>query len=222
MNLSDESPIKGPLIGLGASFVFGFCWIVVACSSVHVTSAQSSPATRAAAVSNAVNTATLLLDAAWAHWVKQHPQDDPAVAEAAAADPASTEAAAIAAGPRLDFRFGGFRGGGAAEDPATQIRDFRMDRNGMRYAWAKGDLGNWGLARESAGALICAFYFDEKERRWIGGKFEWISTSRLTRSWENVYAGYNGWQAQPFFSAKRHAICIVSADGRRRTNLLTD
>ena len=185
-------------------------------------SLPADPATRAAAVSNAVDTATLLLDAAWEHWAKHHPQDDPATAEAAAADPASTEAAATVAGPVLDFRWGGFRGGGAVEDPATQIRDFRMDKNGMRYAWAKGDLSNWGLERTSAGALICAFYFDEKEQRWIGGKFDWISTSRLTRSWTNVREGYHGWKAGPFFAAKRRAICIVSANGRQRTNLLEE
>ena len=221
MNPPAPNNIKGQLTGLCAAFAFVFCWIVVACSS-GCANLPADPATRAAAVSNAVDTATRLLDAAWEHWLKHHPQDDPAAAEAAAADPAPAEAAATAAGPVLDFRWGGFRGGAAAEDPATQIRDFRMDRNGMRYAWAKGDLGNWGLARESAGALICAFYFDENERRWIGGKFDWISTSRLTRSWKNVYAGYDGWRPDPFFAAKKHAICIVSADGRRRTNLLTD
>lgn len=221
MNLSDENPIKGPLIGLGATFAFVLLWLFVACTS-GCANLPADPATRAAAVSNAVDTATLLLDAAWEHWLKHHPQDDPAAAEAAAADPAPAEAAATAAGPVLDFRWGGFDGSRAAEDPATQIRDFRMDGRGMSYAWAKGDLGNWGLARTAAGALICAFYFDEKERLWVGGKFDWISTSRLTRSWENIHAGYNGWRADPFFAAKKHAICIVSADGRRRTNLLTD
>lgn len=221
MNLSDENPVKGLLIGLGATFAFVLLWLFVACSS-GCSNLPADPATRAAAVSNAVDTATLLLDAAWEHWLKRHPQDDPAAAEAGAEDPAPAEASATAAGPVLDFRWGGFRGGGAVEDPATQIKDFRMDKSGMSYRWAKGDLGNWGLAHTAAGALICAFYFDEKERRWIGGKFDWISSSRLTRSWENVYAGYNGWQAQPFFAAKRHAICIVSVDGRRRTNLITD
>ena len=219
MNLSDKNPIKGPLIGLGASFVFGFCWIVVACSS-GCANLPADPATRAAAVSNTVDTATLLLDAAWEHWKKHH---DPATAEAGADTPAPAEdSAASVAGSPLVWRFGGFDGSRAAEDPATQIRDFRMDGRGMSYAWAKGDLGNWGLARTASGALICAFYFDERELRWIGGKFDWISSSRTTRSWENVYAGYNGWRANPFFSANKHAICIVSADGRRRTNLLTD
>ena len=219
--LPQGNPVKGLLIGLVATFAFVLCWLFVACSS-GCANLPADPAARAAAVSNAVDTATLLLDAAWEHWLKHHPQDDPAAAEAAAADPASAEAAATVAGPVLDFRWGGFRGGGAVEDPATQIKDFRMDRNGMRYAWAKGDLSNWGLARESAGALICAFYWDEGEKKWIGGKFDWISSSRTTRDWKNIYAGYNGWQSAPFFAAARRAICIVSADGRQRTNLLAE
>ena len=222
----NERKRPGLFHGLIAAFVLALVWFAIAIAPAALLTGcanlPADPATRAAAVSNAVDTATLLLDAAWEHWLKHHPQDDPATAEAAAADPASAEAAATVAGPVLDFRWGGFRGGGAAEDPATQIRDFRMDKNGMRYVWAKGDLSNWGLARESAGALICAFYFDEKEQRWIGGKFDWISTSRLTRSWENVYAGYNGWKADPFFSAARRAICICTANGRRRTNLLEE
>lgn len=222
----NERKRPGLFHGLIAAFVLALVWFAIAIAPAALLTGcanlPADPAARAAAVSNAVDTATLLLDAAWEHWLKNHPQDDPATAEAAAADPASAEAAATVAGPVLDFRWGGFRGGGAAEDPATQIRDFRMDKNGMRYVWAKGDLGNWGLARESAGALICAFYFDEKEQRWIGGKFDWISTSRLTRSWKNVYAGYNGWKAEPFFAAKRRAICICSADGRKRTNLLEE
>lgn len=215
MNPPAPNNIKGQLTGLCAAFAFVFCWIVVACSS-GCANLPADPATRAAAGSNAVDTATLLLDAAWEHWLKHHPQDD-----AGATAPAAGQAATVA-GPVLDFRWGGFRRGGAVEDPATQIKDFRMDRNGMRYAWAKGDLSNWGLERTSTGALICAFYWDEGEKKWIGGKFDWVSSSRTTRDWKNIYAGYNGWQASPFFAAARRAICIVSADGRKRTNLITD
>lgn len=122
----------------------------------------------------------------------------------------------------LVFRHGGFNGSKAAEDPATQIGAFKFSSSGMSYKWTAGDLGNWGLARTDAGALACAFYWSDKEQAWIGGKFDWISTSRLTRSWENVRERYNGWDPDAFFSAKRHAFCIVSKDGCRRTNLVED
>ena len=217
MNLSDKNPIKGPLIGLGASFVFGFCWIVVACSS-GCANLPADPATRAAAVSNTVDTATLLLDAAWEHWKKHH---DPATAEAGADTPAPAEdSAASVAGSPLVWRFGGFDGSRAAEDPATQIRDFRMDGRGMSYAWAKGDLGNWGLARTASGALICAFYFDERELRWIGGKFDWISSSRTTRDFVNIRGGYNGWSLSGVPNPCKVAFVIIDEGHRRRSNVI--
>ncbi len=140
-------------------------------------------------------------------------------------DPATEGATGVAPTPdsvagSLVFRHGGFNGSKAVEDPATQIKGFKFSSSGMSYAWAKGDLGNWGLARTDAGALACAFYWDGE--RWIGGKFDWISTSRTTRSWENIRGHYNGWDPDAFFSAKRHAFCIVSRDGRKRTNLVED
>ena len=122
------------------------------------------------------------------------------------------------AAPPMDWRFGGFNGSRAAEDPETQIKGLRMSRDGMSYQWAKGNLGNWGLSREEAGALACAFYWDGK--RWVGGKFDWISTSRQSRDFENIHDGYNGWVASAFFAAPKRAFCIVSEDGCRRTNLL--
>lgn len=137
-------------------------------------------------------------------------------------DPATPTPASDVAGSHLVFRHGGFDGSKAAEDPATQIGAFKFSSSGMSYKWTAGDLGNWGLARTDAGALACAFYWSDKEQAWIGGKFDWISSSRLTRSWENVRERYNGWDPDAFFSAKRHAFCIVSKDGRRRTNLVED
>lgn len=122
--------------------------------------------------------------------------------------------------PVLLFRYGGFDGSRAVEDLATQIRDLRVSKDGLSYKWAKGNLRNWGLADTDAGALACAFYWDGST--WVGGKFDWISTSRTSRSFENVRAGYNGWDSAAFFAAKKHGFCIVSKDGKKRTNLLED
>ena len=111
-------------------------------------------------------------------------------------------------------------GSKAKEDPATQIRDLRISGDGLRYAWAKGDLSNWGLSKTDAGALACAFWWDGKQ--WVGGKFDWISTSRTTRDFKNIRDRYHGWDPDAFFAAKRRAFCIVSAVGRKRTNLLEE
>ena len=121
--------------------------------------------------------------------------------------------------PVLDFRFGGFDGSGAQEDSRVQIGFVKMGKDRMTYRFVAGDLSAWGLARTQADAIACAFYFDEKAGKWVGGKFDFISTSRLSRSFNNIRSGYRRWNADAFFAAKRRAFCICSKDGRNRTNL---
>ena len=130
------------------------------------------------------------------------------------------DAAAAPDSPPISWKYGGVDGSKAREDPATQIKDLRISGDGLRYAWAKGDLSNWGLSKTDAGALACAFWWDG--RQWVGGKFDWISTSRTTRDFKNIRDRYHGWDPDAFLNAKRRAFCIVSADGRKRTNLLEE
>lgn len=122
--------------------------------------------------------------------------------------------------PRMDWRFGGFDGLRAVEDERVQIGSVKMGRDRMTYKFTRGDLSAWGLSREDAGAIAAAFYWDGE--KWVGGKFDWISTSRTSRDWKNIRAGYHGWDPAAFFAASRRAFCIVSRDGKRRTNLAED
>ncbi len=158
-------------------------------------------------------------------------QEKPGAGADSAAEPTEGNATAPAPGdadedkdtspaPAIAWKYGGVDGSKAREDPATQIRDLRVSGDGLSYAWAKGDLSNWGLSKTDAGALACAFWWDGS--RWVGGKFDWISTSRLTRDFKNIRDGYHGWNPDAFFGAKRRAFCIMSADGRKRTNLIEE
>lgn len=110
----------------------------------------------------------------------------------------------------------------AVEDPNTQIKDLKMDSNGLSYRWAKGSLRNWGVSddHDHTKALAVAGYFDGE--RWRFAKFDWISTDRLTRSFENIRSGYNGWNSAAFFGSKSRGFFIMSEDGRRRTNVIYD
>ena len=127
-----------------------------------------------------------------------------------------------AAAEKLVYRFGGFNGSHAAEDPETQISSLHMSRNGMSYRWVKGGCENFGAKDrgDCDHALACAFFWSEKDHAWIGGKFDWISTSRTTRDFNNLNGGYGGWTPEEFFWAPRRAFCIVSSNGKKRTNLL--
>lgn len=79
-----------------------------------------------------------------------------------------------------------------------------------------------GDAGDAAGpaSISAAFYWDGS--RWVGGKFDGISTSRTTRDFKNIKDGYGGWDWAAFSGARRRAFCIVSKDGRKRTNLIEE
>lgn len=121
---------------------------------------------------------------------------------------------------RVEWRFGGFDGSRAVEDSRVQVGSVKMGRDRMTFKWTKGDLSAWGLAREEAGAIACFFFLDGS--RWVGGKADWISTSRTSRDFKNIEAGYHGWDSKAFFGASRRAFCVVSKDGKRRTNIAED
>ena len=109
----------------------------------------------------------------------------------------------------------------ATEDPNTQIKDLKMSKSGLSYKWAKGDLSNWGIKnKHDAAALAVAGYGDGKKFRCA--KFDWISSDRLTRDFANINDGYNGFKSADFHSASKRCFFIMSADGKRRTNILTD
>ena len=109
------------------------------------------------------------------------------------------------------------------EDPETQIKDLKMNGNGLSYKWEKGNLRNWGVKddHDHNGALAIAGWRDRVSGKWRFAKFDWISTDRLTRDFENIHGHYNGFDPDAFFNAPERGFFIMSADGRKRTNILT-
>lgn len=123
--------------------------------------------------------------------------------------------------PKLVWAYGGADGSHAVEDPNAQIGNFAQNHDGMSYSWVKGNMEGWGYSFKDASAYACTFY-QGKDGKWYGGKFEWISTSRTTRSFENLNGGYKGWDANAYHSAKKHGFLIMSKDCAHRTNFITD
>jgi hypothetical protein len=116
------------------------------------------------------------------------------------------------------WAYGGFNGSRAAlSEP--RIASLRMDgMSGLSYRWAGPDLSAWGLGHTDAGALACLFV-RRSDGSWIGGKFDWISSSRTTRDFRNL-GGYGGWTLTGIPNPTQAAFVIVSADGRRRSNVI--
>lgn len=107
--------------------------------------------------------------------------------------------------------------------PDAQIKDFKMDKKGMSYKWLKGgceQLGAKDKGDASATLAICGYSNDGINYHVT--KFDWVSTNRTTRSWENVYDHYNGINPDTFFNATHHCFFICDKHGNYRTNIVTD
>jgi len=123
----------------------------------------------------------------------------------------------------FDWSFGGFSGGDSKwhEQGTMQvgpvIGDLHFTKEGLRFQY-ENDLSAWDLEYDDPDAIACLFVKD-KDGKWIGGKFEWISSSRTTRSFENIFNGYNGWDLSNVPQTTDAAFVIVSKDGKWRSNV---
>lgn len=153
---------------------------------------------------------------------------EPADVEGAGRSSGSTDAApssgdaASAAAPVLDFRFGGFKGGKAVEDARCRLSGLKIGAGSLSFKWETGIPCDWKRETLEKGPMIVACAFYREGDKWVGGKFDWIDEHRSSRSLENVHGGYGGWNAAVWRAARRHAFCVVSADGKLRSNLLED
>ena len=124
----------------------------------------------------------------------------------------------------LNWEYGDFRAPTNSTRSAT-LSDLRMDRDGLRFKYVE-DLSSWGLAKDQfeggphGGAYACLFVCDSNGR-WVGGKFDWISSSRDSRDFENVYGGYGGWNLANIPNPCPAAFVIVSKDGKCRSNVIS-
>ena len=117
----------------------------------------------------------------------------------------------------LKWQYGGFNGAGARLD-SPRLSNLRSTGSRLYYKWDVG-LAGWGLGHGEAGAVCAAFFY--KDGRWVGGKFDWVSTSRTDRELKHVEY-YSNWGSSGIQLPWRGrvAFVVVSADGRRRSNVL--
>ena len=117
--------------------------------------------------------------------------------------------------------YGGMNASNAVE--VAKIKDLRVDiaNKKMYYRWVSGGCEALGAANrdEYKNTFACIFYYNEAMKKWVGGKFDEVSTSREWRPLANC-TNYRGWKWQPFASAGKYAFLIVSKAGDRRTNVI--
>ena len=123
----------------------------------------------------------------------------------------------------LNWVYGGVNGGTAQASPVTIAGlSVRGRTLGFRYVvnlavWR--DLSPRYADASDAPALSC-FFVKRNDGRWVGGKFDWIGSSRNTRQLDNVVEHYQGWSLDNVPNPCECAFVIVSADGKRRSNVL--
>ena len=150
---------------------------------------------------------------------------DPATEDADSEDASSgSVAGSVSSSPSLDFRFGGFKAKDPQEVAGCRIGNLKVGKDGLSYKWLEGGCEKLGASsrEDYSQTVACAFYWDGKAQKWVGGKFDWISTSRTSRSFKNIKEGYGGWDSAAFFAAGKHGFCIVSKDGRQRSSFIED
>ena len=123
--------------------------------------------------------------------------------------------------PFAAFRFiyGNFKGEGAKLS-SPRISSLRFTSNDLYYKWAGSTLASWGMSDGQADAICCLFV-QNNEGQWVGGKFDWISTSRTHRDLNHVTRdGYGGWNLRGVPNPCKAAFVIISRDSRRRSNVI--
>lgn len=128
--------------------------------------------------------------------------------------PADVDAAEFSS---LQWKFGGVDGSKARLD-SPRLSGLKAGGESISFKWESG-LSAWGLADGDAGALAC-WFVEREDGSIVGGKFDWVSTSRSTRGLGNVFEGYHGWTLEGVPNPCKAYFVVVSKDGKKRSNVV--
>lgn len=136
--------------------------------------------------------------------------------------PSQPSGGGATAGDAVDFSslrwsFGGVNGAGAVQSGVV-ISGLGFSKNGLSFRY-NTNLSAWGRSYSHAGDYACLFV-QKSDGSWVGGKFDWISSSRTTRDFINVRGGYNGWSFAGVPNPCNAAFVILNHDCKRRSNVL--
>ena len=117
----------------------------------------------------------------------------------------------------LSWRYGGI-GGGGYKPTGVSISGLHAGKNGMSFKYNK-DLSAWGYGHGDCYGYACLFVQTESGA-WVGGKFDWISSSRAERDFNNIYGGYRGWSLDGVPNPCQVAFVILDVNAKRRSNVI--
>jgi hypothetical protein len=116
------------------------------------------------------------------------------------------------------WAFGGFDGAAATETD-VKVHIDRVSKDTLYLRWEK-DMAIWGYPHARTDGIACLFV-QCADKVYRGGKFEWISSSRNTRSFANIINKYGGWTLEGVPNPTKILFVVVSKDGKKRSNFAT-
>ena len=136
-------------------------------------------------------------------------EETPVVAEQPAADE-----------PPMLWEYGGFDGSKAVAVDDAALAKATLKGNTLSFEWAKGDCRDLGAtSKTDADHTVACLFVMTSGGGVVGGKFEWVSTSRKTRSVKNIKEeGYNGWPKDALDGGGRLFFCVAGVKDDKRTS----
>ena len=120
----------------------------------------------------------------------------------------------------LDWRWGGFNGSKASLSSA-RIKGLKVGSGSLSYSWERGSCSDLDAACTHDNPCCTCALFCLVGGKWVGGKFEHISTDRTSRGLKNVQEGYGGWDPSALSRAEKYAFVILDDGAKRRTNVIS-
>lgn len=120
----------------------------------------------------------------------------------------------------LDWCWGGFNGKKAELVSGAQIGSLKVTGDGMSYKWVRGGCEQLDKNCSHKDPCCTCALFCFVDGKWVGGKWEHISSDRTTRAFSNIKDGYGGWDASALSKATEFAFVILDDGAKRRTNVI--
>ena len=122
----------------------------------------------------------------------------------------------------VKWSYGGFNGSKTVS-VGNVIKDLKAEGNNMSYSWTISEteaVRLLGSKEKTEPDLLACFFVTTSSGEIVGGKFEWISVSRKTRQFGNIYGKYNGWSLANVPNSTKVYFCIAHPKNGKRTNFI--
>lgn len=124
----------------------------------------------------------------------------------------------------LKWQYGGINAASSPLDTTARIANLSASSKSLSYSWQSGGCQALGASSDSDySKTLCAAFFLQPDGSWVGGKFDWISTSRTDRELKHMIGPgyYSNWSQFDPSKSTAIAFVIISVKTGKRTNIIT-